>query len=253
VIALLKLAGSVLYPLNLALIAFVAAGLAGRRWPVAARRLALIAFAWLWFWSMPIVAERAAWSLERDYPPVAATALPDADAIVLLGGFLDAAQPPFAPDPDLNSAADRAWFAARLWRLGKAPRLVCTGGLAPLSRSSAAECPAAARLLQDFGVPEHAIVVEGASRTTRENAVETAQLLPPGARVLLVTSARHMPRSVAVFEAAGLTVLPAPTDHAYRSGRPFAITAVLPSPGALATSTSVWHEWLGRAWYSFSN
>ena len=252
-IALLKLAGSVLYPLNLALIAFVAAGLAGRRWPVAARRLALLAFAWLWVWSMPIVAERAAWSLERDYPPVAATALPNADAIILLGGFLDAAQPPFAPDPDLNSAADRAWFAARLWRLGKAPRLVCTSGLAPLSRSSAAECPAAARLLQDFGVSDSAIVVEAASRTTRENAVETARLLPPGARVLLVTSARHMPRSVAEFETAGLTVLPAPTDHAYRRGRPFAITAILPSPGALATSTSVWHEWLGRAWYSFSN
>jgi uncharacterized SAM-binding protein YcdF (DUF218 family) len=250
VIAFLKLAGSVLYPLNLALSALVVSVLVGRRRPVLARRIAVIAIAWLWLWSLPIIAERAAWTLEHDFPPVEAMQLPDTDAIVLLGGFLDAAQPPFAPDPDLNSAADRAWFATRLWRMGKAPLLVCTSGRAPLSRSIAPECPGAVQLLRDFGVPDHAVVVEGASRTTRENATGTARMLPPGARILLVTSARHMPRSVAAFEHAGLTVVPAPTDHVFRPGRPFSITALLPSPGALAMSTSVWHEWLGRAWYS---
>src|SRR5690606_9468293 len=124
---------------------------------------------------------------------------------------------------------------------------------APLGRSSAAECPDANDLLTGFGVPGDAIVIAGASRTTRENALETARLLPAGARNLLVTSARHMPRSLRVFEPAGLAVPPARTDHVFRPDRPFAITALLPSPGALATSTSVWHEWLGGLWYAVSS
>lgn len=249
-IALLKLAGSLLYPLNLALIALVVALLAWRRRPRLARCSGVFTLAWLWLWSIPLVAERAALTLEREYPPIAAEALPSADAIVLLGGFLDAAQPPFAVDPNLNGAADRAWFAARLWLAGKAPRLICSSGLAPLSRASAPECPDAVRLLRDFGVPDAVIVVESSSRTTRENAEATGLLLDPGAHVLLVTSALHMPRSLAAFRKAGIDAIPAPTDHIFRPDRPFEITTLLPSPGSLSTSTAIWHEWLGRLWYS---
>lgn len=252
-IVLAKLVGSLLYPLNLALLALLVALLV-RRWkPRSSRWLAVSALAWIWLWSTPWIAERSAWTLERDFPPVVPTSLPDAEAIVLLGGLLQPAHPPFAPDPDLNGAADRAWFAARLWRAGKAPRLICTGGVAPLSRTEAPECPDIVRLLVDFGVPENAIDVEDASRTTRENAIRTARLLPADSRILLVTSARHLPRALPVFDKAGLTALPAATDHAWRPDRPFALSAVLPSASALALSTSIWHEWLGRIWYAASD
>lgn len=251
-IALLKLVGSLFYPLNTALVALALAVIARRRRPQMARFAGVFALAWLWLWSIPLVAERAAWTLERRYPPVSADQLPSADAIVLLGGFLDPAQPPFAIDPNLNGAADRAWLAAQLWHAGKAPRLICSSGLAPLSRASAPECPDAVRLLRDLGIPDSAIVVESASRTTRENAAETRQLLATDARVLLVTSAMHMPRSLASFRQAGIDAVPAPTDHVFRPDRPFEITTLLPSPSALATSTAVWHEWLGRLWYAVS-
>jgi uncharacterized SAM-binding protein YcdF (DUF218 family) len=246
-LVLIKLLGSLLYPLNLALLAAIGALLLRRRAQLS-RVLLAFAVAWLWAWSTPWVAEQAARSLEHAYPPLPAERLPPADAIVLLGGLLDPASSPH--HDDLNAAADRVRFAAQLWRAGKAPRLVCSGGLAPLSRASAAECPRLAVLLAELGVPPEAVVTEADSRTTRENADRTAALLPPGARVLLVSSARHLPRAVAAFEAAGLRVIPAATDHAWRTGRPFAATALLPSPAALTLSTGVWHEWLGRAWYA---
>lgn len=258
-VVLAKLAGAALYPLNLALLAGLAALLLRRRAKLG-RALALFALAWLWLWSTPWLAQQAARSLEAGHPPVAPAALPEADLIVLLGGLSDPAAPPGRPDPDLNAAADRAWFAARLWHAGRAPLILCSGGRAPLSGASGPECPGIVRLLADFGVPGSAVAVEADSRTTRENATRTVAMIDAllaegriaGRRALLVTSARHLPRALAAFRRAGLDPVPAPTDHAARPERHFAPADLLPQPGALALSTTIWHEWLGRLWYRLS-
>ena len=57
--------------------------------------------------------------------------------------------------------------------------------------------------------------LETNSRNTYENAVETKKILDARGidRIVLVTSAMHMPRSVAIFEKQGFTVTPAPTDY----------------------------------------
>ncbi len=248
-IVLAKLVGLALYPLNLALIALLA-GLLLHRWRRWSRGLLLFGTGWLWLWSTPWVAERAAASLEDRYPPIAAGQLPTAEAIVLLGGLMTPAEPPGRPHGNLNSAADRAWFAAQVWHAGKAPVLVCSGGLAPLSRAGSAECPDIARLLGDFGVPPEAVRVEAGSRTTAENAKETARLLPPGTRVLLVTSATHMARAMESFRRAGLDPIAAATDHQSSGHRRFSAASLLPNIGALGLSTQVWHEWLGLMLYA---
>ena len=88
------------------------------------------------------------------------------------------------------------------------------------------------------------VVLEGGSRTTRENARQVAALL--GERChqpwLLVTSAWHMPRSVPEFEAVGCQVTPYPVD--FRTGDTTALTEY-----SLASSLKLWqialHEWLG--------
>ncbi len=248
-IVVAKLLGSLLYPLSVALLSLLAAFCLLRRRPGAARGLAAFGIVWLWLWSTPWLSELAAGCLERDYPAQLADAYPSADAIVLLGGLLLPAQPPARPHPDLNAAADRAWFAARLWHAGKAPVLVCSGGRAPLSQADAPECPEVAVFLNELGVPENAVLVEATSRTTAENAAAVAALLPAGARILLVTSASHMRRAERVFVGHGFDVVPAATDHAERRPRPFNIRDLAPSARALGTSTTVWHEWLGLAWY----
>src|SRR5690606_24386919 len=103
-IVLAKLLGGLLYPLSLVLLMLLATLLLWRRRARLARILATTALTWLWLWSTPWIAERAAATLEATHPPVLATDLPNADAIVLLGGLLTPAQPPALPYADLNAA-----------------------------------------------------------------------------------------------------------------------------------------------------
>jgi uncharacterized SAM-binding protein YcdF (DUF218 family) len=94
--------------------------------------------------------------------------------------------------------------------------------------------------------------VEDRSRTTWENAAFSAPMLQRDGvdRVLLVTSAWHMPRAVEAFERVGLRVTPAPTYFIHReAGGDTRYGDWLPSAGAFAVSYFALHEYLGRAWY----
>jgi uncharacterized SAM-binding protein YcdF (DUF218 family) len=70
-------------------------------------------------------------------------------------------------------------------------------------------------LLLQRGIPEARSILETISTTTYENARVAADLLEPRPEQqwVLVTDAWHMPRAMAVFEAAGFRVLPAPLYH----------------------------------------
>ena len=71
-----------------------------------------------------------------------------------------------------------------------------------------------ANILTTVGVPREALWLEPVSRNTYENAVETRKILEHQgiSRIILVTSALHMPRAYAVFAKTGLDVIPASTD-----------------------------------------
>lgn len=136
------------------------------------------------------------------------------DAIVVLGG---AVQPPShrpGAEVGLTDASDRVWHAARLWHRRVAPVIVASGGPPPRPGEDAlhAEADAMRTLLESLGVPADAILVESRSANTRENARYTAELIGPGRRVALVTSAIHMPRALRDARAAGLEAAAFPTD-----------------------------------------
>ena len=67
--------------------------------------------------------------------------------------------------------------------------------------------------------------------------------------VLLVTSAIHMPRSVAVFRAAGVNVIPAPTDITVLDTRYDGLFGWLPAIGALGATSRAVHEYIGLCVY----
>lgn len=71
------------------------------------------------------------------------------------------------------------------------------------------------RFMVDLGVPGEAMVLEDRSRNTSQNAEYSAEILAEQGirRILLVTSAHHMPRAKRLFEAQGLKVVPVATDH----------------------------------------
>ena len=79
-----------------------------------------------------------------------------------------------------------------------------------------------AAFLIELGVARERILIEDASRSTAENAEQAQAAAGAGGKWLLVTSAFHMPRAVGAFRAAGLDVIPAPTDwrHDVSPGRP---------------------------------
>jgi uncharacterized SAM-binding protein YcdF (DUF218 family) len=127
--------------------------------------------------------------------------------------------------------------------------VACGGSL----DGASAESSDLATLLRFLGVAPEAILEEPRSRTTRENALETRRLLDPLAarRILLVTSALHMPRAAALFRGQGVEVVPAPTDWLVVEPGPRSRLGVafslLPKVESLALTTRALREWLGLA------
>ncbi|MFZ4480697.1 MAG: YdcF family protein [Rhodoferax sp.] len=236
-----------LSPLGTALcLAGLALLLARRRRLRGSMALAALAFVWLWVWSTPMISQWLARTIEAQYPQVPIAAVPIAPALVVLGG---AVAPPSGKNAeiDLNSALDRVWFAARLFHAGKAPLLLVSAGSDP-GRYVYSEARATAAFLTDLGVPPQAMVLEERSLNTRQNAAFSAELLKARGitRILLVTSALHMPRAVALFEAQGLQVTPAPTDFEASQALPPGLLAWLPDALALDCSGRAMKEIVGK-------
>ena len=245
---LVKLASLLVYPLGvffvLGMIAVVLALLRRRRGAAGVFTVALI---WLWGWSMPVTSEALRASLEAQYPMLAADEVLEADAIVVLGGAFshDSAW----PYPSAGGAVDRYWHGARLYHAGRAPRVVLSGG--GVRPENLTEAQAGAIFLQDMGVPQAALLLDNASRTTHDHVRYLAGMLEAEGleRLLVVTSATHMRRAEAVFRQAGLDIVPVATGFTVRSEPTGGLRRYLPSVGALSGSTRALHEYIGFWFY----
>jgi len=226
------------------LLALIGLWLAWRDWRFG-KTIVLLALGALWLLSTPAVSDALRYSLERRFPPLAMQEVPTGDVIVALGGGM---QPPTSRNryPDLGSGADRYWHAWRLWRAGKAPEIVVSGGALPWRDTRATEADAAVRFLADLGMPANRVLLESASLDTRQNAQMTEAILRTrGARkVLLVTSALHMRRALALFDIPGIEVVPVATDHEV-AAEPPGLIRWLPDTGALDGSRRALKEYLG--------
>lgn len=228
--------------------------LAWRRAPRAARLALVSGVVMLWLLSTPAVASALAHLVEWEVPPLTDTDLRALmtdparapQAIVVLGSGLRRGARD-APDGTVPSprAMERLVAAGRAHRVTGLPVLV-SGGLLPPHQ--VAEADVLARVLQEsFGI--EARWREGRSPDTHDNARESATLLRADgvSRVLLVTHALHMPRSLDVFLATGLQVTPLPLGwHATPVDHP---GAWLPAPAAMDRSWFALHEMAGRLWY----
>ncbi len=172
----------------------------------------LIAFLLLFLGGNKYVAFSLAKSLEWKYIPAELPAR--ANAIVILGGATESALYP-RPEVELNSAADRLFHGAALYHEGKAPYVLLSGGdIDFLTLSDISPAKDMASVMEMLGVPEDALWLQGESQNTYEDALYSCKMLKEkeAKTVILVTSAMHMPRSVAVFQKQGCDVIPSPTD-----------------------------------------
>ena len=235
-------------PVGTTLVCALAAGTA---WLFRRRRLsgalAVAALAWLWFWATPLCANLALPVLSENYPLRRIDDLPRADAIVVLAGDVRAVSAS-NPYPRLGRTADGIHHAVRLLQAELAPVVIVSGGV--LGRGQTRPMAQAMRdALLALGVPEHAVLVEGRSRTTRENALFTAEIAAEKGieTVLLVAYDLHMRRSMATFRKVGLT--PVPASYQDSGDRPFRALDPLPSATQLSRSSFVVREWLGLLVY----
>jgi uncharacterized SAM-binding protein YcdF (DUF218 family) len=247
-----KLVAALVLPLNLSLLlGLVALVMARRHRGGLAAAFGFLSLATLVTASLPVVSNALVSSLERGFPPADPASAPTAGAIVVLGGSLAAGTPP-RRGPELVDASDRILHAARLYRAGKAPVVIPSGGRLPWSAAARTEAAEMADLLVEWGVPRAAIVEEAAARTTSENAVEMVKLLRTRGirRILLVTSSLHMRRALASFRAEGLEAIPSPCDALVAtSGNKRSVFSFIPSPGALEKTHAALWEHLGLAYY----
>ena len=206
----------------------------------------LLAFGWLYLCSTAWFADLLMGQLEDGFRPKALSVIERADAIVVLGGATRG-DTHFSSLGDLNQQADRIVHALQLYRAGKAPLILLSGGA---DRDSRPEAELMQEHLELMGVSPRVLLRERESRDTRENALYSAILLrgKDVRSILLVTSGFHMRRAVPLFEAQGFRVIPAPTDFQRLVGKP-AVPRWLPTADDLVRTTYAIREFVGYQVY----
>ena len=251
IITLSKVLPLFVYPLNVAIgLSLVALILLLLRKTVIAGLMLVMVVSILCVAGNPQIAGTLVANIERTYTPLSPENTSSADAIVMLAGALGLPTTPRV-SADLQSGADRVLHTARLYRSAKAPLVIVSGGNIFPQPDTKPESFYISQLLQEWGVPKQAIITEGHSRNTYQNAVETKQIIDKLKikRILLVTSALHMPRALAVFRSLGIDATPAVTDilvtyPAQRDTHPPALDW-LPNVDALSMTTVAIREYLG--------
>lgn len=204
------------------------------------------------------VSESLAKSLEWRYLPQ--ESYPQVEAIVVLGGGTESRQTP-RPQVEVNGAGDRVLYAAKLYQDGVAPKLILSGGnIDFIGSRTTTPAEDMAEILDLIGIPREAMWLQSQSQNTYEDALYSAKILREEGieKIILVTSAMHMPRSVALFQQQGLEVIPAPVDYSITQYSwddlwtfrfPEILIDILPTAGNLSTTTAVMKEYIGRVVY----
>jgi len=220
-----------------------------RRAPKLAALCFVTGFGGLWLMSLPVVVEWTARLVERE--PALSEAQwsglgERASAIVVLGAGREQSDPAWGGDQPGYIALERLRYAARIAKASDLP-ILTSGGLHFGEPPS--EAMLGAEVLQrDLDVTTRWL--EERSRTTWENAVFSAEMLRAAGidRVVLVTSASHMPRSRWCFEQNGIEVVAAPVGFmGVPNGRP--LNGWLPEAKAFWQNGMLINEIVGMAVY----
>jgi uncharacterized SAM-binding protein YcdF (DUF218 family) len=225
----------ILPPAGPLLLAIVGLFLMERR-PRLARVCLAAAVSSLWLLSTPVVSD-ALESLAESYPPLDLRSAAGAQAIVILGG---GGQRVFAPEYGGMAAEplmlERLSYGAYVYRKTNLPVLVTGHGMEAAAMR--------ATLLRNFEIDPR--WVDDQAYDTFENARNSVRLLAAAGikRVILVTHATHMRRSVHEFADAGIEVVPAPVGMS--SVRNYGISRYVPAADALQRAYAAIYELLGE-------
>ncbi|TAJ14398.1 YdcF family protein [Marinilabiliaceae bacterium JC017] len=174
-----------------------------------------------------------------------------ADYVVVLGGmstyYAEAERVRFF------QSADRLFQAIDLYQNGGVENIIISGGTSKILHKEKPEAIFLKDYLMKIGVAADAIVIDSLSRNTHENAVCTRQLFDENGwkrKIVLVTSAFHMPRASRCFIKEGFEVVCYNTDF-LRSSSPISFCeSFIPSVSTLSTWELLIKEWIGLFVYA---
>ena len=170
--------------------------------------------------------------------------------MIVLGGVFESEVTTARGGFELNQSADRFVEAARLAIKYPQSRILVSGGDGSFSGVYEAEAQASERFFTAFGIASERLIKENTSRTTYENTLNTRDVLQSMgiSDCILITSAFHMPRSMALFRKAGIPVTPWPTDFRTSGKVSFGLDFTQPALNAQLTATAL-REWMALVGY----
>lgn len=200
--------------------------------------------------SLPILSNKLITNLENEYILSDVSSAKTADAIVVLSGMVRTINGKNGLSYEWGEASDRIFAGIELIKKNKAPVMILTGGKLPWSIGKPE-----GEYLKDvaikYGVPSKKIFLTENVENTDKEAKAVAKLLKKvSPKIILVTSAFHMPRAQIVFQAAGIDIEPFPVDFLSRTEKS-TILNYIPSAEAFNRTSFVIREIIGRLYYNF--
>jgi uncharacterized SAM-binding protein YcdF (DUF218 family) len=180
---------------------------------------------------------------ERQYPCYVKGRSPPVKFVVVLGGGHTSEPGLPATSAIGDESLKRLVEAIRVHRDNPGSKLVLSGGkwLDPVANAEVL-----AQVAETLGVDRSEMLLESESKDTAEEAVLLKELLKD-VPFALVTSANHLPRSMALFADNGLTPVPVPADFCVKNGS-WGPDAFFPSAHYLKRSERVFYELMGILW-----
>jgi uncharacterized SAM-binding protein YcdF (DUF218 family) len=206
----------------------------------------------LLLFSTDLISSRLLVSLEQRYPallhPETISWGPKSSTspkwIVVLGGG-HVSDPRLPANSQISAAAlGRVVEGVRLQKVLPGSKLLLSGGVV---FDPVPEAEVMGQIAVLLGVKPQDIMLESDSRDTADEA-EIIPKIIGRERFILVTSAAHMPRSMALFSRRGLQPIPAPADFRAPTIQSSNPVRFLPGVSSLGQSQTAVHEYLGLAW-----
>jgi uncharacterized SAM-binding protein YcdF (DUF218 family) len=213
------------------------------------KKISLIGVIILIVCSLPIVSDKLVAYLESDYQLSKPSNIEPADSIVVLSGMIKTINSKDGLDYEFGEASDRIFAGINLFKEKKAPKLILTRGQLPWS-VGIPEGEYLKKIAITNGISENSILLTENVENTDQEAKAIKKLLSEDKpKVLLVTSAFHMPRAQKVFEAAGINVVPFPVDFQKGLSK-ITFMSFIPSANALGGTSFFVREMIGRVYYN---
>ena len=212
------------------------------------RKFSLVGIVVLILSSLPIISNKFIAYLEKDYQPIEIADVENVDAIVVLSGMIRVIGDEENLKYEFTDSVDRFFAGLDLFNNNKSPILILTRGKMPWS-VGIAEGEYLKELAIKYGISEENIILTDEVQNTDQEAKAIKKILTENAKIILVTSAFHMPRAEKVFKAANINLIPFPVDF-QNSKSKTTMMDFIPSAGSLFDTSHFVREMIGRLYYN---